>query len=370
MRQSVRIALKLDDVGHAVSGAGYEAIHQIMQARLHDAYRTLNDALGMAALPNGREHRDAAFVYIRLADLVREWNDLGRADQYITRAIDLLALSGSPDYLTDAYVVLARVRLAQNNLLNARLALETAQRLSLGTSLDPYVNTWLEEGWIRLWLAEDNFQAMNHWADHCGLNPEGPFSYLRDLQHINLARVWLAQATQGFTQRLPQLRKLLNALHQAAESAGWIHATIEICLLKSLMYQAMDDKHKALIAITEALTLAEPAGYVWLFLDEDASMADLLKLAGSRGITPKYVHRLISALENISIPSSAANDVLSERELDVLRLIASGASNKRIASELVIALGTVKRHTVNIFNKLGVENRTEAVAKARELNLM
>jgi len=375
LRQSKLIALKLDDPGHAISGAGYEAIQQIKQARLHEAARTLHEALPLAARPNGRELPIAAFAYIRLGDLAREWNDLEEADRHLTKAAEMCSQRGSPDFVVDAYVVLARLRLAQNELPAAREALTKAEQAALGTQLDPFVNCWLDEGRIRLWLAEGNLAATSNWAEHSGLRPDDPFSYLRDLEHINLARVWVAQAVQGFSNtHLSEALRLLDRLRDAAESAGWIHETIKILVLQALAFQAAGDGERALDALSQALTFAELAGYVRMFLDEGTPMTKLLRYAGSRGIAPQYVSRLLSEFDRI--PKTAPTtqqpliEPLSEREVQVLQLVAAGKSNQEIADELMIAVGTVKAHTSNIYGKLDVRSRTQAVAHARELKLI
>jgi LuxR family maltose regulon positive regulatory protein len=126
--------------------------------------------------------------------------------------------------------------------------------------------------------------------------------------------------------------------------------------------------------MSKALTLAEPAGYIRIFVDEGEPMVKLLRLAGSRGITPQYVHRLISEFSSSPLMSPATKqpliEPLSKRELEVLKLLVVGKSNQEIASQLVISLGTVKRHVFNIFGKMNVKSRTECAMRARELHLL
>jgi LuxR family maltose regulon positive regulatory protein len=161
-------------------------------------------------------------------------------------------------------------------------------------------------------------------------------------------------------------------------------SAIEILSLQALALQARGDLTAALAALTSALALAAPEGYIRLFVDEGAPMAALLREAHARGIIPVYVAQLLAAFSRtegrglrtesihsvLSPQSSALVEPLSERELEVLRLIADGHSNQSIADRLIIAVGTVKKHINNIYGKLDVQSRTQALARARALHLL
>jgi LuxR family maltose regulon positive regulatory protein len=375
MRQSKLIALKLDDPGHAISGAGYEALQQIKQAQLHEAAHTLKGALSLVAHPTGPDPSSAVFAHIRLGDLAREWNDLEAADRYLGSAVEICSRRGSPDYMVDACAALAHLRQAQGDLPAAREALARAERAALRTQLDPFVKTWLDEGRIRLWLGEGNLAAARNWAAQSELRPDDPLSYLRDLDHINLARVWVAQGMYASSAvDLSEALRLLERLCAAAESAGWIHETIKVLVLQALAFQTIGEGERALRALSSALAFAEPAGYVRMFVDEGAPMAELLRFAASRGIAPRYVAKLLPAFAGApEAPPLAVQPLiepLTERELQVLQVLAGGKSNQEIADELVIAVGTVKKHLSTIFGKLNVRSRTECVVRARELRLI
>jgi LuxR family maltose regulon positive regulatory protein len=164
---------------------------------------------------------------------------------------------------------------------------------------------------------------------------------------------------------------LLAQLLQAARAAGRMGSAIKILALQALAFQAQGDHGQALSALKQVLALAEPEGYMRTFVDEGPPMAKLLRHALSQGIAPSYVARLLAAFGETTEPTAQPLvEPLSERELEVLRLVAAGLSNREIAQELVIAVSTVKSHTNHIYGKLGVKNRTQAAAWAKELNLL
>jgi LuxR family maltose regulon positive regulatory protein len=176
---------------------------------------------------------------------------------------------------------------------------------------------------------------------------------------------------------LHQALDLLNRLLQDAESKSRMSSTLEILVLQALVLDAQDRPTEAMARLRRALTLAEPEGYIRLFLDEGAPMVALLRRAAIHGIAPGYVTALLEAAGQqvtveYQLPSSPTRPLLeplTEREREVLHLLADGASNREIADHLVLSVNTVKKHVLNICGKLGVQSRTQAIAKARSLNL-
>jgi LuxR family maltose regulon positive regulatory protein len=197
-----------------------------------------------------------------------------------------------------------------------------------------------------------------------------PSYYIRELDGTTLARVRLAEG------RVHEALKLLDALLPSVRELGRTGALIELQALRSLCLWAHDRRDDALEALAEALRLGEPQGYVRRFVDCPAPMPTLLYEAANRGIGGSYVGRLLAALGGGTAPKAADRadagivEPLSGRELDVLRLLAVGLSNKQVADKLFISLATVKWHTSNVYSKLGVRNRTAAVAQARALGLL
>ena len=164
-------------------------------------------------------------------------------------------------------------------------------------------------------------------------------------------------------------------LIQIAEDGGWMGIAIELLILQALALQGQNKTAEALDALHRALLLAEPEGYVRTFVDEGAPMVALLREAAARGIATGYVNKLlavsgVSEYEGVGLTDQPLIDPLSERELQVLHLIATGLSNREIAERLVVAVSTVKTHINNIYRKLDVSKRTQAVARAREMELL
>jgi len=203
-------------------------------------------------------------------------------------------------------------------------------------------------------------------------------TYPHEKEYLTLVRVWIAQARADRVEPfLSNALALLDRLLHDAEAKARMSSSLEILLLQALVYHARGDNTNALSTLERALALAEPEGYIRLFLDDGQHMLELLSLARSRGLAQYYITKLLvasgeerAAVPQSSTPSSVLVDPLSERELEVLHLMALGASNEEIAERLVIALSTVKRHVSNIFGKLLVSNRTQAVVRAREIGLL
>ncbi len=221
------------------------------------------------------------------------------------------------------------------------------------------------------------------------MSVDDDLSYLREFEHVTLARLLIAEYRRDREDRsIHEAIGLLERLLKAAEAGGRMGSMIEILVLQALAHEAQGDISSALAPLERALMLAEPEGYVGIFVDEGPPMADLLTrmkdeaallLAGGR--MKEYCHKLLAACatkEDIHPPPLVKQAVtlqplvepLSERELEVLQLIADGLSNREIGERLFLALSTVKGHNQNIYGKLQVQRRTEAVARARELGLL
>jgi LuxR family maltose regulon positive regulatory protein len=229
-------------------------------------------------------------------------------------------------------------------------------------------------------LAQGNLPATLHWAGQSGLSPDdAELPYPREREYLVLARTYIAQGREDPARPfLPDALSLLDRLLKDAESKARMGSALEILILRSLALDARGDHKEALAVLERALVLAEPEGYIRLFVDEGAPMLALLQQASRRGIIPNYVTTLLAAFgepidQAATRPASYAGSLiepLTEREREVLRLLLEGASNREIARRLVLSINTVKRHIYNICGKLGVQSRMQAVVRARTLNLL
>jgi LuxR family maltose regulon positive regulatory protein len=218
-------------------------------------------------------------------------------------------------------------------------------------------------GWIALGRTDDALA----WAHKRDLSVDDDLSYLREFEHITLARMLLAQHT------VDEATRLLNRLLGAAEVGARTGSVIEILALQALAQQTRGDIPAAIASLHRAVALAEPEGYVRIFVDEGRPMTPLLRAVAQKAIAPTYVRRLLAAIDHAKGSAPVDQDLidpLSERELDVLRLLGTDLDGPEIARHLVVSLHTVRTHTKHIYTKLGVTNRRAAVRRAEQLDLM
>jgi LuxR family maltose regulon positive regulatory protein len=216
----------------------------------------------------------------------------------------------------------------------------------------------------RVWVAQGKLDEALEWTRERELSVAGALSYLREFEHITLARVLLARHA------IPDAMRLLKSLLRAADDGVRTGSVIEILVLQAIGYQIQDNIAAALLPLERALTLAEPDGYLRIFVDEGPAMAALLQVAAKQKTAPEYARRLLAAFalpRNRTRVTQALLEPLSERELDVLRLLGTDLDGPEIARQLVVSLSTLRTHTRSIYSKLGVNNRRAAVRRAEEL---
>jgi ATP/maltotriose-dependent transcriptional regulator MalT len=226
----------------------------------------------------------------------------------------------------------------------------------------------------RAWIAQGRLGEALGWANEQGLSADDDLSYLREFEHITLARVFLARHEGERAERsVHEATQLLERLLLAAEEGGRTGRVIEILVLQALAHQTLGDIPAALASLERPVTLAEPEGYVRVFVDEGPPMTSLLRAAAKQGIRRDYVRRLLAAVSKTDHGSpreQALIEPLSERELDVLRLLGTELDGPAIARELMVSLNTMRTHTKNIYAKLAVASRRAAVRRAAELDLL
>jgi LuxR family maltose regulon positive regulatory protein len=359
---------------------------QMAQGRLRTAVASLREALQVAPDPElFRSLEGSPAYYFSMGELLCEWNDLDAAEQHLAQGMDLVAgpLTVDAVYVAQGYLALARLQHARGEDAAAQRTLEIYTDLARQRGFVAHLLARGAAAQAQLALARGGLAAAVAWADASGLRATDDLSFPREAEYLTLARVWIAQGGA----RLQQAVELLDRLLADAEAKARMGSVVDILIARALAQWTQGARSGALATLERALTLAAPEGAIRRFVDAGAVMATMLHEAQAVGIASDYIPRLLGAFAKNAggslqpnhaaappHPSSSSpqplEEPLSMRELEVLRLIASGKSNAEVARTLVIAISTVKTHTNSIFAKLRVTSRTQAIALARDLQLL
>jgi LuxR family transcriptional regulator, maltose regulon positive regulatory protein len=345
---------------------------RMAQGRLREAMSTYERGLHRATEQATPPLRGAADMHVGMSQLLCERNELDAALQHLLTSEALGEHLGLPQNPYRRRVAMARIREARGDLDGALDLLHEAERVYTG-DFSPNVRP-VPALKARLWAKQGNLDAALGWAHEQGLWGDDDISYLREFEHITLARTLVALDTNEAGERsIDQASGLLQRLLQAAEAGNRTGSVIEILVQQALARQMRGDAPAALVPLERALALAEPEDYVRTFVDEGPPMAVLLAEAAGRGNAPQYARRLLAAFDGREDAVPAQQPLiepLSERELEVLRLLRTDLDGPEIARELVVSLHTVRSHTKKVYAKLGVNNRRAAVRRAEELDLL
>ena len=347
---------------------------QMARGQLRESDAVLQQALRSAAIRGDASLPAAGAVHIAMGELLYERNDLDSATQRLSEGMELARRLGQLDTLVDGYIALSRLKQAQSDAQGAFEAVREADRLAQGSSVSRTIVT--AAAWkARLHLASGEPAAATLEQERAA-GASGVPTFVRELERTILARLLIARGEQD------EALRLLEKLREEAEAAGRTGSAIEILTLQALALWKGGKKERVMSTLGHALSLAEPEGYVRTFVDEGPPMAALLSEvleAQQRGrldppIPAHYLRKLLAALERdasgAALPAAGLPEPLSERELEVLILVAAGKSNQQIARELFVTAGTVKAHIKNIYRKLDAHSRTQALVRARELDLL
>jgi LuxR family maltose regulon positive regulatory protein len=377
LEQAVQIGQKTGNLMVMVSAICEQAHNLRRQGNLHEAKAHYEQALALAVDKRGRLYPIAGEALMGLGQLALEWNDLQEAEKQLLAGIEktllwreIAAFSG--------YLLLAQLRQVQGDAAGANAIMEEARQLALRFDVSMYDDLIVAAFRARLWIDQGELDEAARWAEERGLLDGRPAiqagagyqEALRCYEEIVLARLWLVQ---GQTEAaLALLDKNLPPI----EAWGRVRLVIETQLLRAQAFLKMDDLQAAVDVLDQALTLGEPGDHIRVFIDEGEPIARLLARLKRDGHGKQlYIDKLLAGTPHSSFAthhslSQPLIEPLSERELEVLQLIAEGLSNREIAQRLVLSLPTVKWHSSNIYGKLGVKNRTTAVARARELDIL
>jgi LuxR family maltose regulon positive regulatory protein len=341
---------------------------QLLRAKgaLQEALQLCQEGLALVAQHGWHNFPTVGFLYVTFGDLLREQNELSAAAEYLEKGIKLGQAGGHPHILIIGHVWLAWLRQTQGDMTGSHEAIQAALQLVQQHEVSrfwPLPSAACYQA--RLWIVQGNLAAASRWAQASDLNQADiPVTYLYEIDYLTLARLRIAQGNHEAAE------SLLLRLHRAAATAKRGGSLLEIFILQAITFAAQDRGEAALAALEQALSLAEPEGFVRIFLDEGAPMVELLRRAVAQDRHASYALALLDALGEAAATLQPLVEPLSGRELEVLRWVAAGYSNKEIAQELIVAVSTVKRHISNIYGKLEAGSRTQAVARARALGLL
>lgn len=355
----------------AVSAQCAVADMEVARGQLRQAEVTYQKALAQAQLAAGRPLPLAVEPATGLARLAYERNNLDRAAHWLDENEELIQQWHNPNTAVNHRLARFAIHLARAELAAAARAWEEASQIAGDHVLTPPTASRLAAARLHLLLVNGQTAAAWALAEQQGLTREQALGYVCEPEQIAVAHILLAQG------RAEQTWQLLSRLAVMAQSDGRNGSLIKLLTLQAVAHQAQRQAEPAQNCLLQALSLAHPAGYVRTFLDEGQPLAELLAKLQAKDAGPlDYIHSLLQAFgekgpSTPTLPSpQPIVEALTRRELEILRLLAAGLSNRAIATEMVITVGTVKTHVSRIMGKMGAANRTQAVARARELGLL
>ncbi|MBN1179388.1 MAG: helix-turn-helix transcriptional regulator [Anaerolineae bacterium] len=365
----------------AVSALGYTFM---LQGRLHQAAQVCRDALQRAETA---EHHQwylpaTANIHTTLGEILYEWNDLENGLRHTQYGNDLSKRWRQADSLAYTQINLAKWLMVTDDAAGAFAVIQEARKAAVAVSgwFTDIVNGYE----LELYLMQRNVVKAMQWLRQSGMSPDDDIAFGKLGAYTQMAEVFILAAAENLNGNLEVAHRLLARLLSISESMGIGSHVVRVLALQALAWQIDGQTALALQALERALTLAEPEGYVRTFVECGAPMQQLLYQATAKGIATTYVRGLLDAFDQVppglkkaassvqpgqSVPQDLV-EPLSEREIEVLRLLSAGLSNKEIAQTLYIAVGTVKNHLRNVYGKLAVSSRTQAIAKAQEMQLI
>ena len=370
---------KQDDqrVVSAIMGLGNMVRLQMTQGKLRQALQTYQQVF-QEQLNKVVPLYGVAFIGI--GEVWYEWNDLEAAANHLSKGITLCQQwPALVEFLVDGVAGMVRVLQAQQNPTEAFTLIQRIETHISQSTIFQWKLPRLTACRVRLWLSLTSFNLSSaiKWAETSEFSPHDKPLYVYEFEYLTLVRVLMAEG------KFDDALTLLTKLEQSATQAGRLNSTLECLVLYALTQQAQGHIDTALITIEKALSLAEPEGYIRIFVDEGEAMLGLLQRVAGQKVALSYVTKVLNAFEAETqgsktveeiVPSpphpQALIDPLSERELEVLCLLNTHLSGPEIAVELMVSVNTVKTHIKHIYSKLHVRNRSEAVAQAKELGLL
>ncbi len=361
--------------GHSIAVLCYlhlGDLHMEM-AQLQRAKELYEQALDSTELHTGRPDMPfTGYVYVSISRILRQWNQLEDAYRLTVKGLALCREWNVADILALSCLELASIHQALGNDEQAQASIQEAGNIF--DSFSAWGRKIADAHQAKFDLAHGDIQSAASWAQTTDLAADGAFEFHREIEYLVLARVFIAQ------RRFVKAFALVERIYRVAQEIGKKQTELEGLILLALVFSDQGKVDEALVHLEQALSIGEPEGIIRIFVDEGPRMADLLQEALECGLAPEYVRRLLAAfpagvssqtaVTQTPVDQSDLVEPLSEREIEILQKIAEGLTNPEIADRLYLSLNTVKVHTRNIYSKLDVHNRTQAVAKARALGIL
>jgi len=328
------------------------------------------------AIENGIEQTGiAGSLYGNLGTILCEWNDFDEGIRLINKGIEMSEPGRDPVIVAICQLSLLRAFMYRMDLAGALKLMENINERADNFPLPPWVTNTISALNVFFLLGSGNLNAALQWAQERGLSIDDKLDDLHEVEYIALAHILIAQ------NKLDEADQLLQRLIENATVADRVYMLIEMRLWRVLIFKRKADSAAALAELKLALALAEPGGFIMMFVSKGKPVAECLEEilavkkrdhdAAKAGFSLSYAQKIWSAFKTVMPPKIAGlMDPISERELEVLHLMAAGLSNREIAEKLFISLNTVKTHTKNINSKLDVNSRIKAVARAKEMGLL
>lgn len=382
LRVYAEIARRAEKAGNAVLAAMAlvgSAKLWIRRGKLHQGYSLARKALELGTDTQGKQTPAAGLAFIVLGELHREWNDLAAAEKEILQGISLVR-HWSEARLVDASLIQARIRFSRGDWNGVRETLKEARQAASHTRITEVDDFAVDMQQAQMDLAQGDRDKVQRWIRERNVEKDhGPADvqkrgnpddlHMRKYEHLVLARFYISR------NQISKALSLLDAWLPELERQQRMDLVLQILVLKALAWQAAGDLSTACSQLQQSLKISESESYIRLFADEGIPMVRLLREMAARGLSSEYTERVLAACAPVETvkagrPKPGSMEMLSRREMEVLRLIADGLSNLEIAKRLTLSPGTVKVHTRNIYDKLGVKSRTQALAKAKAAGLL
>lgn len=367
LAETQKVSQQADNLMYAIDAAGALAQIQEAQGNLRDAAETYQEIIHLS---QNHVNTNLMAAYLNLGNVLYEWNKLEEAEKKYQACLEISEKIHSLDGTLFALLGLAKTSQAQWDADRAAKFIQQAEQ-SLPNFSQSILGLHAEALLAQMALSRGDLKSAVNWAAGHSLPAEESLIsnlFMRKVEYLTIARMMILQ------NRAEEAEIFLEKVYNCAEVAGLFSCQIEALVLIAFARGQQYNTSGAIMALVQALEYAEPAGYIRIFADVGAPFIELLQQAGLQSNLRVYVQKILSAINSTELNAPATGnglpDLLSERELEVLELLALGKTNKEIAQALFLATGTVKKHLYNIYSKLGVNNRTECARRAQEMKLI